>query len=297
MKKSKETPDTAYVKNISIEDNSDPKSSSYIFAERGKIFLNRRTGMLHLLLFDGEMHELDISNMEEYRTVQFPKQLQTIAVPEMILRRSDKGSRGDREKSAQMMQAEIKEYRARIQDHENKQTRLIQNYFQTMLPQTSNPSSEDDSAIFTREKIFQTHQQLLHQLQSMQNTRNIGHMRKEISKLSVEVQKKYSIPVACIVFILVGAPLGIMARRGNMAVAGGIAFAFFLLYWSTLIGGEELADHQYITPFMAMWSANIICGIGGFYLIFHSIHEITFFNWSKFSDFFKNLNFFSRTGA
>lgn len=290
----RETPDTAYVKNISIEDNSDPKSSTYIFAERGKIYLNRQTGMLHLMLFDGEMHELDIENMQEYRTVQFPKQMQTIAVPEMILRRSDKGSRGDREKSAGMMRAEIEEYRTRIREHKNKQSQLIQTYFQDMLPRGGSQHDQQDSITLTREKILKTHQQFLHQLQSMLSTRNIEHMKRNISKLSVEVQKKYSIPVACIIFVLVGAPLGIMARRGNMAVAGGIAFAFFLLYWSTLIGGEELADHQYVSPFTAMWTANIICGIGGFYLIFHSIHETTFINWSKYTGLFKKLNVFSR---
>ena len=284
----RETPDTAFVKNISIEDNSKPESNTYITAERGKIFLNRNTGMLHLLLFDGEMHELDLKNMQEYRTVQFPKQLQTIAVPEMVLRRSDKGSRGDREKSAQMMRDEIKEYRSRVAEHTNKQSQLIRDYLQKMLPVQSDKNSKQKSATLTQNEIQTIHKQLQHQLQSMLNTRNVEHMKREISKLSVEVQKKYSIPVACIVFVLVGAPLGIMARRGNMAVAGGIAFAFFLLYWSTLIGGEELADHQFISAFTAMWSANIICGIGGFYLIFHSIHETTFINWSKISTFFKD---------
>jgi len=43
-----------------------------------------------------------------------------------------------------------------------------------------------------------------------------------------------------------------------------------------LIGGEELADNQFISPFWAMWTANILCGAGGIYLIFHSIHEATF---------------------
>ena len=107
--------------------------------------------------------------------------------------------------------------------------------------------------------------------------------------LMVEVHKKYSIPVACIVFILVGAPLGIMSRKGSLAVAAGISFGFFLLYWVSLIGGEELADNEMITPFMAMWFANFIVGAGGIYLIIHSIHEATFINWIAMSQFMNSI--------
>jgi len=107
--------------------------------------------------------------------------------------------------------------------------------------------------------------------------------------LMVEVHKKYSIPFACIVFVLVGAPLGIMARKGNLAVAGGISFGFFLLYWAALIGGEELADNQLITPFAAMWAANLLVGAGGVYLVIHSIHEATFINWIAISQFFTRM--------
>ena len=103
----------------------------------------------------------------------------------------------------------------------------------------------------------------------------LQRLQRKNSSLMVEVQKKYSIPVACIIFVLIGAPLGIMARRGSLAMAGGISFAFFLLYWTTLIGGEELADKQMITPFAAMWTANILVGIAGLYLVFHSTYEAT----------------------
>jgi len=89
----------------------------------------------------------------------------------------------------------------------------------------------------------------------------IRSYERKTKSLSVEIQKKYSIPVACIVFVLIGAPLGVMARRGGLATGGGVSLVFFLLYWTCLVGGEDLADRQIISPFLAMWSANIIVGI------------------------------------
>ena len=96
----------------------------------------------------------------------------------------------------------------------------------------------------------------------------------------MEVHKKYSIPVACIVFVLIGAPLGIMARHGGLAVGAGFSLVFFLVYWAGLIGGEELADRLIVTPFWAMWTPNIVVGIMGLILTYRTAHERSSFNWS-----------------
>ena len=101
------------------------------------------------------------------------------------------------------------------------------------------------------------------------------------SKLLVEVHKKYSIPFACIVFVLIGAPLGILTRRGGMAIGGGISLIFFLIYWLFLIGGEELADRRLLSPFWAMWMANILVGVAGIYLVIRTIKESTLIDYDK----------------
>jgi lipopolysaccharide export system permease protein len=93
------------------------------------------------------------------------------------------------------------------------------------------------------------------------------------NSLLVEIHKKYSIPVACLVFVIIGAPLGFMARRGGLAAGGGLSLGFFLLYWAFLIGGEDLADRQYISPFVAMWAANFIVGLFGLYLLRRAARE------------------------
>ncbi|MEJ2055261.1 MAG: LptF/LptG family permease, partial [Calditrichaceae bacterium] len=97
----------------------------------------------------------------------------------------------------------------------------------------------------------------------------------------VEIYKKISIPFASIVFVLVGAPLGVMARKGSMGVAISISIGFFLLYWAFLIGGEDLADRRFVGPFLAMWSPNIIVGLGGLYLTWRAVKETSFINWDR----------------
>jgi lipopolysaccharide export system permease protein len=82
----------------------------------------------------------------------------------------------------------------------------------------------------------------------------------------VEIQKKIAIPFACLVFVFLGLPLGALTRRGSMGASIGMALGFFMLYWVALVGGEELADRQIMSPWLAMWAANIILGACGFLL-------------------------------
>lgn len=89
---------------------------------------------------------------------------------------------------------------------------------------------------------------------------------KRANQYLVEIHKKWSIPAACLVFVFVGAPLGIVVRRGNFGVSAAIALAFFVVYWACLILGEKLADRLLLSPFVSMWMANFIIGAIGLYL-------------------------------
>ncbi len=87
-------------------------------------------------------------------------------------------------------------------------------------------------------------------------------MRRRVAELSVEIHKKFSLPVACIGFVLVGAPLGMRVRRAGPAVAF-LSIAFFVFYWVCLVGGEELARRSLFPPWLAMWLPNLVLGAVG----------------------------------
>jgi lipopolysaccharide export system permease protein len=119
----------------------------------------------------------------------------------------------------------------------------------------------------------------------------VSNYKKNINKFEVEIYKKLSIPFASIVFVLVGAPLGIMARKGSMGVAISLSLGFFVLYWAFLIGGEKLADREFVSPFWAMWAPNVIVFFAGIYLIWRAVKESSFINWDRIFKIFKKLSF------
>jgi lipopolysaccharide export system permease protein len=89
----------------------------------------------------------------------------------------------------------------------------------------------------------------------------------KISRYLVEIHKKFSIPLACIVFVLLGAPIGMYTKKGNLGYAALIGTVFLTFYWISIIQGEHLADRMFITPFTGMWFSNIILGVVGIILI------------------------------
>ncbi|OQX70527.1 MAG: hypothetical protein B6D62_04660 [Candidatus Cloacimonas sp. 4484_275] len=91
---------------------------------------------------------------------------------------------------------------------------------------------------------------------------------------------------ACLIFVLIGAPIGMMTKTSGVGMAFSVSSVVFIIYYGTLTGGEELADRGMISPFLAMWISNIIFGIVGIYLIIISVREMKFINIGKF---FKKL--------
>ncbi len=104
-------------------------------------------------------------------------------------------------------------------------------------------------------------------LKSVDKTlRRLKRQEERLSQYSVEIHKKFSIPVACVVFILIGGPLGIMARSGGIGTGVIYSIFFFILYWACLTGGERLADRLFIPAWLGMWAPNIILGVAGLYM-------------------------------
>ena len=85
----------------------------------------------------------------------------------------------------------------------------------------------------------------------------------QVNKFAVEIHKKYTIPAACIVFVLIGAPIAVRFPRGGVALVVAVSLFFFAAYYVSLVGGEELADNRFVSAFWAMWAPNVLFGLVG----------------------------------
>ena len=107
----------------------------------------------------------------------------------------------------------------------------------------------------------------------------IDYAARQRNKFLVEYHKKYAIPVACFVFLLIGAPVGVRARRGGMGFAMGMSTLVFVFYYLALTGGENLADRRLLPPWLGMWISNIVFFAFGAWLLRRTARETAGRRW------------------
>lgn len=103
----------------------------------------------------------------------------------------------------------------------------------------------------------------------VQNDR-VRNMRVRAANFAVELHKKYAIPAACIVFVLIGVPAALRFRGGGLGMVIGIGIVIFGVFYVGLIAGEALANKLIVSAFISMWAPNILfAAIGIAWLRWH----------------------------
>ncbi len=250
-----------------------PGPPRIIRAEWGEITFDRRDETLNFDLHDGTVTEVrqGQTRVQEYR------QLKTFIVMEgSQLQRSDTGVRGDRELSVAALRA-----RAAERDSSSlRAARQLDELPEPFLARVVRGEAVDlpgaGRALDQRSRVLLAHRSLASNLSSA--ARNTDFFHRSSNSYLVEIHKKFSIPFACIVFVLIGVPLALMTRTG--AVTGfGNALAFYLLYWVFLIIGEELGDRGIVSVWISMWAPNLLVGAAGVLLMIRVVHEQTVIRW------------------
>ncbi len=237
-----------------------------------------------LSLYDGEIHELGQKDYTNYRRIIFDKHIINIPAKDLLLNRRDSTNRSDREMTVPMIIKKINSYEKRLNIVYK---RLSGNFFRTIgdsiLPSSIEQGKQiiennlykiREDTTLTKAQIIKKEKRLKNLERQINNEFNlIKSYNKSKNKYGVEIHKKFSIPVACILFVLLGAPLGVMSKKGGFAVSTSLSFGFFLIYYVLLIGGEEMADRNILSPSIGMWSPNLIIFCFAIYLLIHTIRE------------------------
>ena len=86
-------------------------------------------------------------------------------------------------------------------------------------------------------------------------------------KLLIEWHQRFSIPFACIVFALVGCPLGVQNRKGSRFSGFGLSLIIILIYYAFLASGNALVYGGWLPAWLAMWTPDLLLASLGIYLI------------------------------
>jgi len=267
---------------IRIFSKGNKETQTSIRASTGN--LNTLEDAFLLTLYNGEIHELGQKDYTNYRRIIFDKHVISIPAKDLLLNRRDSTNRSDREMTVPMMLKKINSYEKRLNIVSN---RLSGNFYRT-IGDSILPSSIEQGKQFIENNLYKIRKDTtLTKVQIIKKEKRLKNLERQINnefnliksykksknKYGVEIHKKFSIPVACVLFVLLGAPLGVMSKKGGFAVSTSLSFGFFLIYYVLLIGGEEMADRNILSPPVGMWTPNLIILLIAFYLLVHIIRE------------------------
>jgi lipopolysaccharide export system permease protein len=283
------------MKDVTIYDLSDPMRRRTIQADSGNLGSANNTD-LTLLLYDGFMQEVPNNKPEELTRLFFRVNRKKVQGVFSGFQESETGtvSKGDREMSVCEMQTRLwrADYQMRVAEFELEQLeweRVNSAGAKPVLPKprqgvgiggaycrlvslvgpkkaqaqrhlgatnaTSSVVQQPTTTIRPKDPMLESRRQEIRF--------RIDQARRDRNRYDVEIQKKFSLAAACVIFVLIGAPIALRFPRGGVGLVIGVSFAIFGLYYVGLIGGESLADKGYLPPWVAMWAANIMLLIVG----------------------------------
>ena len=273
-------------KDVKIFSKNKESEQITIYANAGSLSSNGN--IITIDLMDGEIHEIDLSDYDYYRKIRFKTHQITISMDELMLNRTTESNRTDREMRVPQMINEIARNKLLISqiyeridkvkaeigitDPNINSLENIEKEVDKLKQSKVNANVRDEQY---NENVpipnIENKQYILSLTNNARQFKNeftlIENYEKTNNKFKVEIHKKFTLAIACILFTLVGAPLGILVRSGGMTIASGLSIAFFLIFYILLIWGEQLADRNLLNPGLGSWLPNIILFVSGMIIL------------------------------
>lgn len=99
---------------------------------------------------------------------------------------------------------------------------------------------------------------------------------KDTTSYEVELHKRYALPFTCIVFALIGVPLGIQPHRSGRSYGFILSILILLAYYISLTASEVLALRKIMPTYFAGWIPNLLFSGLGVYLLVKTARESPF---------------------
>jgi len=260
---------------VTIYDMSQGNRIRSVYADSALMAFNAEQTSLLLTLYDGWSNEAESSEPNKFQRVVFEKYwLEMEGIGDQF-ERIEEQHRSDREMSFAMLRASADTFRTRLDSVraavrlESEQTvrRILAGPGTLDLGSVSPFGDKSTLSVKTPLGVYRASE--LEREWSDEIARRaaleVRVLRQQAADLServaarqVEAHKKFAIPFASIVFVLIGAPLAIRFPRGGVGMVIGFSLVIFGIYYVSLIGGEYLGDRRLIAPFWGPWAPNIV---------------------------------------
>ena len=112
---------------------------------------------------------------------------------------------------------------------------------------------------------------------------------KNIRRHAIEMQKKFTLSIACIIFFFIGAPLGAIIRKGGIGMPLVISVFLFIFYYIVDNFGYKMARDGHWAVWQGMWLSTAVLLPLGIFFTYKAVNDSAIFNRDAYLIFFRRL--------
>lgn len=252
--------------------NSEKGNDKVIIAEKGKMYLSENERYFVIALENGHSYyemDLDKSN-KPFQRSNFKEDILRFDLSEFGMKRSSEDLYRNHYammNNKQLINAIDSINQKITQKKERYATQLSE---KTKVQQTSFSNKEQaNTVLLNKQKAYTRAINDVKFIKSVisNHQREMKYHQEIAIKHEVEWHRKYTLAIACIVFFLLGAPLGAIIKKGGFGMPVIVSVGFFIAFHVISVTTEKMVKEAEISVTQGMWTANAILLPIGIYLI------------------------------
>ena len=110
-----------------------------------------------------------------------------------------------------------------------------------------------------------------------------------IRRHEIELMKKFTLSLACIIFFFIGAPLGAIIRKGGLGVPIVVSVILFIIYYIIDNSGYKLAREGVWPVWQGIWLSSAVLMPLGIFLTSRATKDSAVLNLDVYADFFRHI--------
>ena len=263
-------------------------NTKVILAESGLMYNSKNGRFLVLELFNGQSYEeINPKNPKKRKNLPFSRtkfksQKIRFDLSSFAFERSEEDKYSnvaqfmnlqELEKNQDSLKLSIQK---KISDFQNKITSLYKFSSDIKSSAIKPIFSAHKLSINNKKRLYKSASNMIRNSKSFAyNTlREIKFKNKKLKKSEIEWHRKFSLPFACLILFLIGAPLGAIIKKGGLGLPVLFSIIFFLVYHIISITGEKSALQGVFGTSFGMWLSSILLFPLGIFLCFNTKNDL-----------------------
>ncbi|HOF00659.1 MAG TPA: LptF/LptG family permease [Spirochaetota bacterium] len=163
---------------------------------------------------------------------------------------------------------QVKKYKGKFAEDRNVKYKEYINIYESTNNIKNNSKNFVNNNKYT-EKLYQ----IDNNIETMIKSDYKKYRDKSLNNHLIDLYNKFALPLACIIFAIFAAPIGIFSRRAGFSIGFVVGVFLCAIYWFAYYGSRILGIKKILTPFIAMFGPNMFFLVVGLFFLIKRLRE------------------------